>query len=125
MLSKCFLFLQSVRKSIDSMAKEKFVEYPHEEKETITPPEIENGTARSGSGPPDRVLKHAHDADEAMKAFEGLEGEVLVLDGATNNRLLSRIDRNIMPVRCERKQSIHYTSDHLQASVRNIRPQLP
>ena len=110
---------------MDSMAEEKFVEYPHEEKETVTPTEVENGTARSGSGPPERVLKHAHDADEAMKAFEGHEGEVLVLDGATNNRLLSRIDRNIMPVRYDRKQSIHYTSDDLQASVRDLRPQLP
>ena len=85
------------------MAEEKVIEYPHEEKETVTPTEIENGTVRSGSGAPERVLKHAHDADEAMKAFEGHEGEVLVLDGATNKRLLSRIDLNIMPVRYERK----------------------
>lgn len=107
------------------MAEEKVIEYPHEEKETVTPTEIENGTVRSGSGPPERVLKHAHDADEAMKAFEGHEGEVLVLDGATNKRLLSRIDWNIMPVRYERKQSIHYTTNDLVASVRNLRPQLP
>ena len=81
-----------------SMAREKVVEYPPEKKEPVTPTEIENGAIRSGSGPPERVLKHAHDADEAMKAFEGHEGEILVLDGATNKRLLSRIDRNIMPV---------------------------
>ena len=107
------------------MAEEKVIEYPHEEKETVTPTEIENGTVRSGSGPPERVLKHAHDADEAMKAFEGHEGEVLVLDGATNKRLLSRIDRNIMPVRYGRKRSVHYTTDDRLASVRDIRPQLP
>ena len=81
------------------MAREKVVEYPTEEKETVTPTEIENGATRSGSGPPERVLKHANDADEAMKAFEGHEGEILVLDGATNKRLLSKIDWNIMPVR--------------------------
>lgn len=82
-----------------SMAREKVVEYPHEKKESVTPTEIENAAIRSGSGPPERVLKHAHDADEAMKAFEGHEGEMLVLDGATNKRLLNKIDRNIMPVR--------------------------
>ena len=81
------------------MAREKVFEYSPEEKETVTPTEIENGAIRSGSAPPERVLKHANDADEAMKAFEGHEGEMLVLDGATNKRLLSRIDRNIMPVR--------------------------
>lgn len=80
------------------MAREKVVEYPPEEKETVTPTEIENGAIRSGSGAPERVLKHANDADEAMKAFEGHEGEMLVLDGATNKRLLSQIDWNIMPV---------------------------
>lgn len=81
------------------MAQRKVIEYPYEEKQPVTPIEIENGAIRSGSGPPERVLKHANDADEAMKAFEGHEGEVLVLDGATNRRLLSKIDRNIMPVR--------------------------
>ena len=107
------------------MAEEKVVEYPHEEKETVTPTEIENGAVRSGSGAPERVLKHANDADEAMKAFEGHEGEVLVLDGATNKRLLRKIDQNIMPVCYERKQDIHYTTDDLVASVRDLRPQLP
>lgn len=89
------------QKSIVSMAHEKVVEYPHEMKEPVTrtPTDIEDKAIRSGSGPPERVLKHANDADEAMKAFEGHEGEVLVLDGATNKRLLNRIDRNIMPVR--------------------------
>ena len=81
------------------MAHEKVVEYPHEKKGTVTPTDIEDGAIRSGSRAPERVLKHANDADEAMKAFEGHEGEVLVLDGATNKRLLNRIDRNIMPVR--------------------------
>ena len=94
-----FPSVRFIRKSMVSMAHEKVVEYPHEKKGTVTPTDIEDGAIRSGSGAPERVLKHANDADEAMKAFEGHEGEVLVLDGATNKRLLNRIDRNIMPVR--------------------------
>ena len=49
-----------------------------------------------GNAPPTQVLKHAYDADEAMKAFA--DGEVEVLDEATNKRLLRKIDLNIMPV---------------------------
>ncbi len=37
------------------------------------------------------------DADEAMKAFEH-GGGVLVLDEATNDRLLRKIDLHLMPV---------------------------
>ena len=48
---------------------------------------------------PTEIIKHANDADEAMKAFQGHEGEVIVLDEATNRRLLRRIDLNLMPVR--------------------------
>lgn len=47
---------------------------------------------------PEEILKHAHDADEAMKAFAGHEGEVIQLDEATNRRLLRKIDANLMPV---------------------------
>lgn len=48
---------------------------------------------------PDQVLKHSHDADEAMKAFAGHEGEVIHIDEATNRRLLRKIDFNLIPVR--------------------------
>jgi MFS transporter, ACS family, allantoate permease len=44
------------------------------------------------------VLKHAIDADEAMKAFAGREGEVIHIDEATNKRLLKIIDWNLMPL---------------------------
>lgn len=47
-----------------------------------------------------RILKHSNDADEAMKASEGHEGEVLRIDEATNKRLLRKIDMNIMPLLC-------------------------
>ena len=49
---------------------------------------------------PDHILKHSHDADEAMKAFLGHEGQVIELDEATNKRLLRRIDWNLIPIMC-------------------------
>ena len=52
---------------------------------------------RTGSVPT-KVIKNNKDADDAMKAFAGFEGQVLVLDEATNKRLLRKIDWNIMPV---------------------------
>ena len=51
-----------------------------------------------GNAPPSQVMKHANDADEAMKAFQ--DGEVEIIDEATNKRLLRTIDLNIMPVSC-------------------------
>ncbi|KAJ5527882.1 hypothetical protein N7513_012041 [Penicillium frequentans] len=44
--------------------------------------------------------KHAHDADEAMKALEELHGESLELDESTNRRLLKIIDWHMMPIMC-------------------------
>jgi ACS family allantoate permease-like MFS transporter len=44
--------------------------------------------------------KHAHDADEAMKAFESMHGEAIELDEATNKRLLRTIDWHMMPIMC-------------------------
>lgn len=44
--------------------------------------------------------KHAHDADEAMKAFDDLHGEAIELDEATNRRLLRTIDWHMMPIMC-------------------------
>ncbi|KAJ5140707.1 transporter [Penicillium atrosanguineum] len=44
--------------------------------------------------------KHAHDADEAMKAFDEMRGEAIELDEATNKRLLRIIDWHMMPIMC-------------------------
>lgn len=52
---------------------------------------------RAGSVSED-ILKHSHDADEAMKAFQGQEGQVIHIDEATSRRLLRRIDWNLIPV---------------------------
>ena len=66
---------------------------------SFTPDVEKDPLSADGGAPPEKVLKHANDADEAMKAFEGHEGEVLILDEATNRRLLRKIDLNILPVR--------------------------
>ncbi|PGH23664.1 hypothetical protein AJ80_02270 [Polytolypa hystricis UAMH7299] len=50
--------------------------------------------------PENQVSQHAHDADEAMKAFEGLDGQPIVLTEADNKRLLRRIDWHLMPLMC-------------------------
>ena len=69
------------------------------EKESSSPPYLEKEpiALEDGAAPPGQVLKHSHDADEAMKAFA--DGEIEVLDEATNRRLLRKIDLHIMPVR--------------------------
>lgn len=76
------------------------------EKQHHLDPEVEKqlpqelaSAIRSGSVP-ENVLKHSHDADEAMKAFEAHQGQVIEIDEATNKRLLRRIDWNLMPVMC-------------------------
>lgn len=46
------------------------------------------------------IEKHAHDTDEAMKAFEDIHGEAIELDEATNRRLLRTIDWHLMPIMC-------------------------
>ena len=47
-----------------------------------------------------RVLKHSHDADEAMKAVHDEEGMDLTIDEETNKRLLRKIDWTLMPILC-------------------------
>lgn len=71
------------------MADEKLPSYP----------KVEQGLGDNKHGAPSvQVLEHASDADEAMKAFESHDGELLVIDKATNRRLLRKIDQNILPV---------------------------
>jgi ACS family allantoate permease-like MFS transporter len=75
---------------------------PTTEKERI-PTDIEkdivthtsNGTHKHV---PDYLLKHSHDADAALKAFEGFEGQRAVLTEEENKRLLRKIDMHLMPV---------------------------
>lgn len=59
-------------------------------------PEVEKSPTASDHGGGDES------ADEALRAFAGMDSSdrgLLVIDAATNRRLLRRIDLNIMPVR--------------------------
>lgn len=60
------------------------------------PEHIQDDLQKNGADA--KILAHSHDADEAMKAFQGMEGEVIEIDDATNKRLLRRIDWHLMPV---------------------------
>ena len=67
---------------------------------TILSPSVTDGGGggQSLKMPSKKMLKHVNDADEAMKAFEGYEGEVLVLDESMRRKLLRKIDWHLMPV---------------------------
>lgn len=70
-----------------------------------------------------KILKHSHDADAAMKAFEGMDGQVIELTPEKSKALLRKIDWHLMPVsdtRCRMPQmNLRLTqSDH----VFSIRP---
>jgi ACS family allantoate permease-like MFS transporter len=75
-----------------------------EEKQTIgasSAVDVETATDLKKKKHVDPTLeKHAHDADEAMKALEELHGESLELDEPTNRRLLRIIDWHMMPIMC-------------------------
>lgn len=59
--------------------------------------EVEAGALKEGHIP-NKVLQHANDADDAMKAFA--DGQTIHIDEATNKRLLRKIDWNLMPIMC-------------------------
>ena len=69
-----------------------------DDKKRVPRADLEKALTVDSGDIPAVVLKHANDADEAMKAFNGREGEVVVLDEATNKRLLRKIDLHLMPV---------------------------
>ncbi|KAI9717401.1 MAG: hypothetical protein M1812_004753 [Candelaria pacifica] len=73
---------------------EKRMASPGAEKEMVAP-QVTSEKLRE-------LSKHGIDADEAMKAFAGHEGEIIQLDDATNKRLSRRIDMNLMPVHIAR-----------------------
>lgn len=73
---------------------------------------------------PDKVAKHANDADEAMKAFAGHEGELLELDEATSKRLLRKIDLHLMPVSIPYRRLCEHPAQFFIASVRYLWPEL-
>ncbi|KAL9098307.1 MAG: hypothetical protein Q9163_006011 [Psora crenata] len=64
---------------------------PQTEKQIASP-------AGDGTCPSPKILRHACDADEALKAFG--EGEVIHVDKATSKRLLRQVDLHVMPLLC-------------------------
>ena len=64
---------------------------------------VAHDAAHEEIGPPKgistKLLKHLHDADAAMKAFEGLDGQVIELTEEKSKAILRRIDWHLMPVR--------------------------
>jgi ACS family allantoate permease-like MFS transporter len=46
----------------------------------------------------EKLLKHSHDADAAMKAFEDMDGQVIELTEEKSKALLRKIDWHMMPV---------------------------
>ena len=46
----------------------------------------------------EKLVQHSHDADAAMKAFEGMDGQVLELTEEKSKALLRKIDMHLMPV---------------------------
>jgi len=67
------------------------------EKDAGPIPGISEDAIRNGSVAPEQILKHSHDADAALAAFQSYKGQVLEIDEATNKRLLRKIDWNLMP----------------------------
>jgi hypothetical protein len=55
----------------------------------------------------DKILKHSHDADAAMKAFEGMSGQVIELTPEKSKALLRKIDLHLMPVSGPRRPNLH------------------
>jgi hypothetical protein len=75
------------------------------------------------------ILKHAdlNDADEAMKAFEGIEADSIVMTLEMERKLLRKIDRNIMPVHLIHSfcfVSCVFLANRYIATLRRLRPQL-
>jgi ACS family allantoate permease-like MFS transporter len=82
------------------MSEKHSIDVEKEAENNTVIPGISEDAIRSGSVVPAQILKHSHDADEAMKAFLNHKGEVLHIDEATNKRLLRRIDLHLMPLLC-------------------------
>jgi ACS family allantoate permease-like MFS transporter len=46
----------------------------------------------------EKLIKHSHDADAALQAYEGLQGQVIELTEEKSKALLRKIDWHMMPV---------------------------
>lgn len=64
-----------------------------------------------------------HDADEALNAFEELQGEAIELDAGTNKWLLKIIDWHLMPIMCF-VYGMNYLDSTLPSSYCTASPQM-
>lgn len=69
------------------------------EKELVTATNSNDSRPGVKSKLDDKLLKHSHDADAAMQAYQGLEGQVIELTEEKRRALLRKIDWHLMPVR--------------------------
>lgn len=70
---------------------------PDMEKETVISSDAQQSGLKAKIN--EKLVKHSHDADAAMQAFEGMEGQVLELTPEKSKALLRKIDMHLMPVR--------------------------
>lgn len=89
LLSRLLSLITSHTKILERMADEK----------TSPPAAVDMEKDVKGHVDP-QLKEHAQDADEALKAFQELQGEAIELDAATNKRLLRIIDWHMMPIMC-------------------------
>ena len=68
-----------------------------EEKNPSPVTDVERGTEKRVDP---KLEKHAHDADEGMKAINEFHGEPITIDTETNRRLLRQIDWHLIPIMC-------------------------
>lgn len=97
----------------------------HDEEKDLNPGVERVETLPEDGAPPIKIIKHVKDADEAMKAFEGHEGEVLLLDESTNKRILRKIDLNILPVRGPPSGARKASVDEFVVTMRRLWVKLP
>jgi len=72
----------------------------------------------------EKLLKHSHDADAAMKAYDGMEGQVIELTEEKNRALLRKIDMHLMPVSLNQRIDCCTMSDRIPDHVRRLRLEL-
>jgi ACS family allantoate permease-like MFS transporter len=81
-------------KTMEVSAESKLSQAEIGTKKDISPMEIEDARVVTE----DEVQKYSKDDDEAMAAYARYHGPPLVLDEATNKRLLRTIDWHLMPI---------------------------
>src|SRR5687768_7326756 len=81
-----------------TMADEKVHDGSSDDPEKVT--EVRTNTTYGNGELKNVMFKHAdpNDADEALKAFAGHDGEIITITPEEEKNLLRKIDLNLMPV---------------------------